>query len=496
MDFNLGGLLSQRAYLSPDKEGFIGSDYRYTYAQVNQRANRFAAYLGGLGLAPGDRVAILCKNREHLAIALFGAAKAGCVTVLMNWRLQVPELSYILQDSQAALMLYDQEFAPAVDKLRDDVAVRYFLQAGSDWEQALAGQSPEEPAHRGGGDDPAVIMYTSGTTGRPKGATLSHRNLLWSTLAISHTVEWDYSHRFLLVAPLFHIGGLAPLVTNVHKGITTYFMPDFDPVEVWQVIARERISNMMSVPLMLLAMRMASQKMEVDPSSLVTITCGASPVPASLIQAYLDMGIKVQQVYGTTECAGAVSFWTHEMDLDKMTSQGKPCFHLELKVVDPESGKELPPGQVGEIWCRGPMVFLGYWNKPEATAQALQEGWYRTGDLGRWDDEGYLYVVDRLKDMIISGGENIYPAELEKVISGHPAVAEVAVIGKPDPKWGEIPVACVVRRPDARLEAQEVIELCREQLAAFKCVKEVVFLDELPKNSVGKVLKTVLRKQA
>ncbi len=496
MSFNLGGLLAQRAHLSPDKEGFIGSEYRYTYAQVNQRANRFAAYLESLGLAPGERVAILCKNREPLASSLFGAAKAGCVSVLMNWRLQVPELSYILQDSQAAFLLYDAEFAPVVEKLQGEVPVRHFLVVGAGWEEALAGQSPQEPKARGGDDDPAVIMYTSGTTGRPKGATLSHRNLLWSTLAISHTVEWDYRHRFLLVAPLFHIGGLAPLVTNVHKGITSYFMPDFDPVEVWRVIAQERISNMMSVPLMLLAMLMASQKMEVDASSLVTITCGASPVPASLIQSYLDMGIKVQQVYGTTECAGAVSFWTHEMDPDKMTSQGKPVFHLELKVVDPESGRELPPGQVGEIWCRGPMVFVGYWNQPQATEQALRDGWYRTGDLGRFDEDGYLFVVDRLKDMIISGGENVYPAELEKVISSHPAVAEVAVIGRPDPKWGEIPVACVVRRPQAQLEAQEVVELCREQLAAYKCVKDVVFLDELPKNSVGKVLKTVLREQA
>ncbi len=493
MEINLGGLLAQRAYLSPQKEGFLGKDYRYTFREANERANRFASYLASLGLTKGRRVGILCKNNEHLATALFGGAKAGVISVLLNWRLQAPELEYILNDCGAEMLLYDAEFSPVVEKIRAAIPTRLFLQAGDDFSAALAGQSDREPEPAAGGDDPAVIMYTSGTTGRPKGATLSHNNLFWSTLAINLTVEWNYDHRFLLVAPLFHIGGLAPLVTNVHKGTSTYFMPDFDPVAVWRTIAAERITSMMSVPLMLMAMRMVAQKMEVDGSSLVSITCGASLVPASLIQAYLQMGIKVQQVYGITEFSGAVTFWTNEMGLENCASQGKPVFHSRLKVVDPENGSELPDGQVGEIWCEGPMAFLGYWNNPTATAAAFRDGWYRTGDLARRDEQGFYHVVDRLKDMIISGGENIYPAELEAVIADHPDVAEVAVIGAGDAKWGEIPVACVVCKPNSRLASEDVIALCRNQLAAYKCVKEVRFMEALPRNSVGKVVKTALR---
>ncbi|ADK83878.1 AMP-dependent synthetase and ligase [Desulfarculus baarsii DSM 2075] len=498
MELNIGALISERARLSPDREGFIGEGYRYSFAQVNSRVNQLAAYLAGRGIGFGDRVAVLCKNNEHIGVALFAAAKLGAIAVMLNWRLQGPELEYILGDCGATTLLYDVDFLPVVDGLRAKIPVKNYIRRGgqgpdADYEQALASQPDAEPTLRGGGDDGAVIMYTSGTTGRPKGAVLTHHNLLWQTMAISHTVRWYYDHRFLVVAPLFHIGGLAPVVTNVHEGSTSYFMPEFDPVKVWKVIAEEKITTMMSVPLMVQALYMVAQKMPVDSSSLLNITCGAAAVPKSLIQAFLAMGVRVQQVYGATEVSGSATFWTHEMDPERCDSQGKADFHTQIRIADPASGQTLPTGQVGEIWVKGPIVFKEYWGKPQATAEAKQDGWYRTGDMGRMDDKGYVFVVDRLKDMIISGGENIYPAELEAVIASHPAVAEVAVVGRHDEKWGEIPVAYLALKPEAKLEAKEIFDLCRKNLAAFKCVKEVRFVEALPRNPVGKILKTTLR---
>lgn len=498
MKFNVGRMMGYRAYLSPDREGLVGDGYRYSFGQANARVNQLADYLKEKDLRRGDRVAILCKNNEHVGTTLFAAAKIGAVAVLLNWRLQVPELEYILHDCTPSFLVYDAEFSDAIRELRPKIPVQNYIRKGSDGtdielEETLRGRPVKEPEFSAGGDDPAIIMYTSGTTGKPKGAVLTHDNLFWSSTAISHTIEWNYDHRFLSIAPLFHIGGLAPLITNVHKGNTTIFMPNFDPVAVWNTVAAERITTMMSVPLMLQAMLMVAKARSVDASSLKTITCGASSVPEALIRAYLDMGVKVQQVYGITEYSGAVTFWTHDMPLDKSNSQGKPVFHGELTIVDPQSGTPLPAGEVGEILCKGPMVFKEYWGNPEATRAAFADGWYRSGDLGRVDDEGFFYVVDRLKDMIISGGENIYPAELEAVICTCPGVAETAVVGIPDSRWGEIPVAYVVTKPDQQVSAEDILDLCKQRLASYKCVKDVRFIDALPKNPVGKIVKAVLR---
>ncbi|MBI5248688.1 MAG: long-chain fatty acid--CoA ligase [Desulfomonile tiedjei] len=498
MNCNIGETLIHRAMLTPDDEGFVGDGYRYTFKEVNSRVNGFASYLKRQNVAPGERLAILCKNNEHLATAIYAAGKIGAIAVVLNWRLQGPELNYILNNCGASILLYDNEFQEAVAQLRASIPVRSYIRWGGDgadpeFESALSGQPSSEPELVGGGDDPAIIMYTSGTTGKPKGAVLTHNNLLWSTFGLSHTLDWNYRDRFLLVAPLFHIGGLAPLVTNVHKGVTTVFMPNFEPVAAWATIAEERITTMMSVPLMLQAMLMVAKAKQVNADSLRWFMCGASAVPESLIRAYLALGIKVQQVYGITEFSGGVTFWLQNMPLEKCNTQGKPIFYAQLKVADPETGRELPIGEVGEILCKGPVVFKGYWDNPEATKGSLIDGWYRSGDLGKVDEDGYFRVVDRLKDMIISGGENIYPAELEAVIMTHPFVAEAAVVGLPDPKWGEIPVAFVVKKAESQIDANEIVSLCKEKLASYKCVKDVRFIDALPKNPVGKILKTSLR---
>lgn len=502
MTYNLGDMLAHRAYLAPDHEGFISAEGRYTYAEVDARSEKVAAWLRDSGLNPGDRIAVLGKNSEALATTIFAAAKADAIAVVLNWRLQVEELVYILNDSGARALFFDEAFAPAVAALSQRTGLDLFIcnglsaSAPSFADIVTRGDLPPcPPATRRGGDT-AIIMYTSGTTSRPKGAMLTHDNFLAAGHGTSSTIDWFDSHRFLLVAPIFHIGGLMPLTTSVQKGTTVYFMPDFDPVAVWDVIDRERVTTMMSVPAMLNALLAVTARIEADPSSLINITCGASVVPKALIEAWAKMGVSVQQVYGLTEVTGALSFWKASMGPTKSDSHGKPAFLNHIKIVDAETRQPVPTGTPGEVLCQGAVVFAGYWNNEEATHAAIQDGWFATGDVGYLDTDGFLYLIDRLKDMIISGGENIYPAEVECVIVNHGGVAEVAVVGRPDAQWGEVPLAFVVRKPGAIVHEQDIIDDCRSHLAPFKCPKAVIFVDALPRNGIGKVLKPELRKMA
>jgi len=500
MNINIGTMFANRAFLSPDLDACIGTSYRYTYLEMNQRANKFAAYLSQSGIKAKDRIAILAKNNEQVLTTLFGAAKTGVVTVVLNFRLTAPELSYILKDSGTRLLVYGDEFSQTVDTLKSGTPVTQFIaigDKGSDkaFETVLTDMDDAEPPPAGKDDDPAVLMYTSGTTGKPKGATLTHANCLWAAVGLIHSLEWAYKYRFLSVAPLFHIGGLAPIFANIHVGCTMVFMPDFDPAAAWEIIEKEKITFAMTVPVMLQYMAMIPGVKDRNLSSLKYFICGGAPVPQSLITAYQEKSIDVYQVYGATEYSGAITFWTKEMGMEKSHSMGKPVFHGNIKITDPVSGTELGPDETGEICITGPQVFKGYWENPEASAQVLVNGHYKSGDLGRKDAQGFVYVVERLKDMIISGGENIYPAEIESLLITHPKITEAAVVGKPDSQWGEIPTAFIVPAQGQTLEKSEVIELCRKNLAGFKCVKEIHFIDEIPKNTLGKVLKRSLRDQ-
>lgn len=498
MSMHLSRVLSQRAALTPNREALVCGDLSWTFAQFAQRTQRLALHLKKQGIGAGDRIAICARNGEFMCSALFAAAHLGATLVVMNWRLKAEELAYILRDSDPRALLSEAAFAEVLAPLAAEhpkwvlvgsgegaIGASYHaIQSGA----PVADLLPFEPSGA-----PAVIMYTSGTTGNPKGAMLPHSALIGSAEATLCTIEWRRDDRFLLVAPMFHIGGLSPLVTNVLKGSTCVLLADFDPVQVWDVIAAQRITTMMSVPLMLQAMVAVANARGLQGGTLERVTCGASVVPRSLIDAGQALGIRVQQVYGITEFCGAVTFWLPEMGMDHADSHGRILMGGELKVVDPVSLQPVLNGVEGEIWCRGPMVFGGYWRNAEATAAVLHDGWYRTGDIGRIDNDGFLHLVDRLKDMIISGGENIYPAEIEAVLSQLPGIAEIAVIGRPDERWGEVPVACVVRREGAELNEADVIEACRAHLAGYKCVKAVEWYDALPRNSVGKVLKRQLR---
>jgi fatty-acyl-CoA synthase len=496
---NIGGMMGNRAYLSPDLEAFVCEGNRYTYKEANNRVNQFAYYLKEQ-LYPGDRVAILGKNRHQWVTAFYATAKADAITVPLNWRLHPVELAYLLDSSGATVLVYDSEFTELVDQLRSEIPVKSYVRIGGqgpdiEFEEVLAGRSIEEPRYTSGGEDTAILMYTSGTTGNPKGVMLTHNNMLFVTSGHCHTINWKYKDRFLSIAPLFHIGGLAPMLTNIHCGASCVFLADFNPVKVWELVVKEKITLMMTVPAMTGAMLQVPDIDKMDLSSLEHIVCGGSPVPQSIFVKYKELGVEVENVLGITEYAGAVTFWRHDMGWDKHTSVGKTVFHGDTKIVDPNTRKELPNGQTGEICVTGPQVFKGYWNNPVATSEVLVDGCYYSGDLGMKDDDGFIYMVDRLKDMIISGGENIYSAEIEAVIDKHPAVVEVAVVGKPDDKWGEIPVAFVVKAANAQLCEEDIIDLCTKNLAKFKCVKEVRFVDVLPRNAIGKLQKNILRSQ-
>lgn len=296
-----------------------------------------------------------------------------------------------------------------------------------------------------------------------------------------------------MVAPFFHIGGIAPLITNILCGCTMVLMEAFEPMAAWKIVEQEKITTMMTVPTMLAYLLKTYEVANADSSSIRNITCGASSVPVPLILGFRQLGIPIQQVYGITEYTGAVTMWKEQMNKDKYDSMGKSMMHGEIAVVDVKSGEVLPAGEVGEIRLRGPQVFVGYFENREATKQVLKNGWYHTGDVGYIDRDGYLYVVDRIKDMIISGGENIYSAELELTLANHPAVADVAVIGMPDEKWGEIPKAYIVVKPNISITEADIMAFCKENLASYKAVKEVEFVEQLPRNAVGKLLKHQLK---
>jgi len=336
-------------------------------------------------------------------------------------------------------------------------------------------------------------MYTSGTTGRPKGAMHTHESALWACVTIEQTVDLRHGDRYLIGTPLFHVAALTPLTTNVHRGATNIIMAAFDPALSWQVIEREHVTNMLAVPAMLAAMLPLVKQAPVDHSTLRWIMTGAAPVPPKLVEAYAEIGIAVTQVYGLSETCGPACVVGPDDIGKNPASTGKPFFHTSVRVVR-DDGSEAPVGEPGEVWVAGRHLMKEYWHRPEETREVLAGGWLHTGDIGFFDDAGMLTICDRKKDMIISGGENVYPAEIESALLEHPAVADAAVIGVSDERWGERPLAIVVRRSE-EVSAEDLLGWCRERLAAFKVPKDVEFANEIPRNPSGKILKRLLRER-
>ena len=502
--------LDYRAREHPAEEFAIHGARRISYAQALVLANRIANALAARGIAPGERVALLSKNSIELALWYYACSKAGVVPVPLNYRLAPPEWSYIVNDAGARLLFAQDTLAEAIAPVRAELAsVRRFVALGADvagWERFesfVDGQPETQPAHRALPDDDLYQMYTSGTTGRPKGAVLTHRAVVSQLHQISLTFRTAPGDRALVVAPLYHAAAALTSFTTVQAGGTLYLQDEFVPADVVRALSEEHIAMAMLVPAMiqfcLLAVKDVAERRY---DALRVLIYGASPIAEQTLRRAMDVfGCDFIQGYGMTETTAAATYLMPEDHRRALAgeprlllSAGRPLLGTEIRIVDAH-GRTLPNGEIGEIAVRGPQLMRGYWNLPEATAEALRGGWMHTGDAGVLDDEGYLFVQDRTKDMIVSGGENIYPREVEDVLYRHPAVAEAAVIGVPDAKWGEAVKAIVVLKPGAVLDAAELMGFCDGQLAGYKRPRSVVFIDALPRNPSGKVLKRTLREQ-
>ena len=477
-----------------------------TYAALDRRANQAAQGLLAAGIKRGTRIAVLAKNSPAFFELWFGATKAGAAVVPVNFRLAPPEIAFVVNDAAAELLFVGADFYPAVEKVAGTLkTVRAIIALGGghpawpDYRGWLARQEPRDPHLPVGGRDCAIQMYTSGTTGHPKGAQISHDNLL--TLvphALAQWGTWRDRDVNLVCLPLFHIGGSAWGLVGLYRGVENVLTRDFDPPAILRIIEQQRVTKAIFVPAMMLFLLQAPQARDTDFSSLELVVYGASPAPLDLIRRAIEVfGCGLAQVYGLTETTGAITYLGPEDHgehaIERMTSCGKPMAEVEIKIVD-AAGNALPPGEIGEIICRTPQVMLGYWNLEEASRRSIRDGWFWSGDAGYMDKDGYLYIHDRVKDMIVSGGENIYPAEVESALFGHPAIADVAVIGVPDERWGEAVKAIVVAKPGAAVGVAELIDYARERIAGYKVPRSIDFVAALPRNPAGKILKRELRK--
>ncbi len=503
---NVGLFLSKRAFRDPNLEALVepARGRRFTYRQFNDRSNRVANALLDLGVGFGDRVGVLLMNGAEFLETFYACGKIGAVCVPLNWRLVPDELEFILNDSGTSTLIYGTEFAAAVADLhgRKTMVHRWIEQNSGttgerqpfalDYDGLMAAAGDSEPPIAGADDDLLFIMYTSGTTGLPKGVMHSHRTVTWGILTVNSTADLRYKDRYVLALPFFHVGALNPALCLVHRGGTGIIMRAFDPNQAWELIEKESVTNMLAVPAMLNFMLQVGQSGR-SISTLRWIMSGAAPVPVSLIHEYIALGIEIHQVYGLTESCGPACLLTSDDAVERAGSTGKAFFHTDVRVVDGE-GRDCGPGEPGEVIVAGAHIMLGYWNRPEATQETVRNGWLHTGDVATMDADGFVTIMDRVKDMLISGGENVYPAEIENIILANPKVSDVAVLGIPSPKWGESPLAVVVRK-DSSLTPDEVIAGCKGRLAAFKMPKVVRFVDEIPRNPSGKILKRVLRDQ-
>jgi acyl-CoA synthetase (AMP-forming)/AMP-acid ligase II len=480
-----------------------GEERHWTFAEFAGQVGHQAAALQARGIVSGDRIALLAPNNDRLVTLLMACWWLGAVPCPMNTRWSLPELRFALADAEAKLLLADAPFEAQAAELAQVTRVTPCADIAAE-----AGRLEAIADTRTGGDALAAILYTGGTTGRSKGVMLSHLNFWAASMARGAELNNPPDSVSLLVAPLFHVAGLGRLVGQSIVGGTCVTMPQFRADAVLAAIERHRITDTIVVPTMLQALLDAPGFDATKLQSLDRIAFGAAPMPPDLLDRALDAWPEAEffQAYGLTETAGAVCInlpGNHRREAREqglLRSVGRAGLGAEIRVVD-EQGRDMPRGEVGEIIVRGPMVTRGYWNLPEASAQALQkapnEGWFHTGDGGRMAEDGHLFIADRLKDMVITGGENVYPAEVEAVLRGHPAVSEAAVIGLPDARWGETVHAVVVLKPGADIDPAIVAETlqawCRTQLAGYKCPRSFSVRRDMPLSAAGKVLKTALR---
>jgi long-chain acyl-CoA synthetase len=503
MDFNLAVMLRESARRAPAKTAVILGEARLSYAQLDQLSDRVAANLTAAGLTPGDMVGLQLPNIPQFVIAYFGILKAGGVVVPMNVLLKAREIAYQLEDSGARTLITHDGFLDESAKAAEAAALTSLYVVteagapvtGMPFEALLSGEAPGAQLAARSPADPAVIIYTSGTTGTPKGAVLSHISLYMNCDIPGRLFEFSADDVVAVALPLFHVFGLSSVMnTCILLGGTMSLVPRFEPRAVLQLMSRDRVSVYMGVPTMYIALLQAADSVDCDLSSLRVAVSGGAPIPAEVIDSFESrFGVAILEGYGLSESSSTATF-NISVSERKVYSAGKPIWGTSLQIWDVDS-RPLPAGadHVGEIVLRGMNIMTGYHNNPEATAKAFAGGWFHTGDLGYLDEDGFLFIVDRIKDLIIRGGYNVYPREVEEVLYAHPAVAEAAVIGVPDQKMGEEIRAIVAVKPGQSVTEAELIEFVKERAAAYKYPRTIEFRDSLPKNDTGKILNKELR---
>ena len=489
---DLSHWIERHAAFTPRKTAlrFAGEDL--SYEEFAQRIERTAALLTGLGIQPEDRVAFLGLNNPLLLVLLFACARLGAVLVPLNWRLAPPEHAWMLADCTPRALIVEPAFHEHVAGFQRETSSPKLISLGTapkgwaSWDELTAVGGAGAP-RAGNEDSPLVLCYTSGTTGVPKGVVLTQRALTWNAVNSAHLHALTSEDRVLTTLPLFHVGGLNIQTSPAfHAGASVFLHAKFDPAATIDALEAERITLTVLVPAQLVAMMESPRWRAADLSSLRMIVTGSTIVPEAFVRKVGARGIPVVQVYGSTETCPIAGYVRAQDWSRKAGSAGLPALHCELRVMD-EEGRDLPWGKDGEILVRGPNVMIGYWNAPERTREALEDGWYHSGDIGHFDDDGYLHVASRKTELIISGGENVYPAEVERILLESSSIQDACVVGRPDARWGEIVVAAIVLRAGVRMTEAEAAALFEGRLARYKHPREIHFVSSLPRNALGKV---------
>lgn len=501
-EYNLAYSLISRAKSNPERTALTFEGASQTYGEFAERVKHIAAAFKQTGVCVGDRVGFLGMNQPAFLETLFAANTIGAIFVPLNFRLTAEELTFIINDAGINCLVADKELQAVIGPAREKLCCRSYFSVEPDCEgwpdldEACAQVGPFEGWESVDQHDVSVIMYTSGTTGLPKGAMLTHGNILWNNTNSQLAFGGSRDDVVLTVAPLFHIGGLNVMTLHAFAmGSHVVLMRAFDPGAVLGLLAEYRVTHMFGAPAMFLFMSQHDDFDDADFSSIVTFICGAAPPPESLLTLYAERGVDFCQGYGLTETAPFASFLTPEWSIKKLGSAGQAPMYTQLRIVG-DDNEPLAAGERGEICIKGPNIMKGYWNRPDATAEAIDAaGWFHSGDVGYLDDDDFLYICDRLKDMVISGGENVYPAEVESVLYKHEAIAEVAVLGLPDEKWGEAVTAVAALQEGQTLTLEELRAFAESQLAKYKLPLRLHLVDALPRNPAGKVLKFVLKEE-
>jgi fatty-acyl-CoA synthase len=502
---NIGDWIRKWSFLQPNKRALIFEDRPFTYQEVNLRTNRLGHFLLDLGVQKGDRISVLLYNCHQYIEIFFAMSKIGAILVPLNWRLAGPELEFIINDSGSRMIIFDSELEEVISFLRPrlNLSDGDYIRVGPrgpDWAKDYERGLQENPVHEphldvpAGDEDSHLLMYTSGTTGVPKGAILSHRKTFFNALNADIFYELTSKDIMIVSRPLFHSGGLLVEAAPVlYKGGTLIIKKRFRPHEILETIQKHRVTLVEMAATVYQFILQECDLTRYDLSSVRYYFTGGERVPVAMLKEYLKKGITISQIFGQTE-ASTIAFLPAEKAGTKIGSVGVSVFHGEVRIVD-KTGKDAGPGEIGEIIVMGPTLMSGYWNRPDLTSETVRDGWLYTGDLARRDEEGYIYIVDREKDMYVSGGENVYPAEIEKVLHTHGKIFDVGIVGIPDEKWGEVGKAFVVLKPGERMNNGEVLEFLKGKVAKYKIPKYVEYVEELPKTASGKIQKFVLKER-